>query len=287
MCITLADAWSASYSSFFSKNANHKTEMGFWNNHINPFFGNSISLEEITTLNLLEFRAKVESKNLSPQTVHHCLSLVRRIFTKSQILGLYDQPTPKFIMPQLKNGRVRYLSNEECISLFNILESRSCLWLNISKFALYTGMRAAEIFHLKCENINFQMGGFHILDTKSFNRFVPFNATSQKIATEFYTKPNAYLFPSSSASGKPFSEVSKIFRKSVEKTELNSGITDRRQKVVFHTLRHTFASRLVQKGKTLEVVSKLLGHSSLQMTMRYAHLSKDLFVDAMQSLDNN
>jgi len=56
---------------------------------------------------------------------------------------------------------------------------------------------------------------------------------------------------------------------------LNDGITDRRQKLVFHSLRHTFASWLVQMGKPLYTVSQLLGHSDLKMTMRYAHLAPD------------
>lgn len=281
MLITLTDAWDASYSAFFSKTTNSQTEKGFWSNHVQPFFLDSL-LEEITTAKILKFRTELENKNLSPQTVRHCLSLIRRIYTKSQLLGLYDGPVPKFVMPKLNNARVRYLSANECNTLFSTLASRSHLWLSISKFSLFTGMRAGEIFRLKCSNVDFQMGGFHVLDTKSFNRFVPFNITSRKIAEEFYTRPDEYLF---SNNNKPFSEVSKIFRSSVDKSGLNSGITDRRQKVVFHTLRHTFASRLVQNGKTLEVVSKLLGHSSLQMTMRYAHLSRNQLIDAVQSLD--
>ena len=78
----------------------------------------------------------------------------------------------------------------------------------------------------------------------------------------------------------------KTFSRIVEKSGLNDGVTDRIHKVVFHTLRHTFASWLIQKGVTLEVVSKLLGHSSLQMTMRYAHLDPvNQSVQAVKSIE--
>ena len=56
---------------------------------------------------------------------------------------------------------------------------------------------------------------------------------------------------------------------------LNKDISDGRQKVVFHTLRHTFASWLVQKGTPLYTVAELMGHTSLEMTQRYAHLAPD------------
>ena len=53
----------------------------------------------------------------------------------------------------------------------------------------------------------------------------------------------------------------------------NDNVTDRRHKIVFHSLRHTFASWLVQQDIHLSVISRLLGHSDIQLTMRYAHLS--------------
>jgi integrase family protein len=70
----------------------------------------------------------------------------------------------------------------------------------------------------------------------------------------------------------------------VEKLGLNAGVNDPRQKVVFHTLRHTFASWLVQKGVPLHTVAELMGHRSIAMTQRYAHLSPESLRNAVNLL---
>jgi site-specific recombinase XerD len=62
-------------------------------------------------------------------------------------------------------------------------------------------------------------------------------------------------------------------------------VTDRRQKVVFHTLRHTFASWLVQMGRPLYTVSKLLGHRNIRWTERYAHLDPEVQREATLGLE--
>lgn len=67
---------------------------------------------------------------------------------------------------------------------------------------------------------------------------------------------------------------------------LNRGIKDRRERVCFHTLRHTFASWLVQKGYPLAMVGNLLGHKDIKMTMRYAHLAPNQARLAVSSLPN-
>lgn len=65
----------------------------------------------------------------------------------------------------------------------------------------------------------------------------------------------------------------RIFNRVIEKSGLNNGIKDSRQKIVFHTLRHTFASWMIQNGMPSPLISQLLGHSSINVTMRYAHLA--------------
>lgn len=64
-------------------------------------------------------------------------------------------------------------------------------------------------------------------------------------------------------------------------------IDDARQRVVFHTLRHTFASWLVQKGTPLYTVAELMGHTTLTMTRRYAHLAPDTVRKAALSLEGS
>ena len=79
--------------------------------------------------------------------------------------------------------------------------------------------------------------------------------------------------------------ISKVFDRTVAELGLNKGITDRRQKLVFHSLRHTAASWLVQRGVDLLTVAAILGHKSIKMCERYSHLSPDGIKRAMRRLD--
>jgi site-specific recombinase XerD len=82
-------------------------------------------------------------------------------------------------------------------------------------------------------------------------------------------------------------EVSNTFAKIVEELGFNKKVSDDRQKVVFHTLRHTYASRLVMSGVDLYTVQKLMGHSTISMTERYSHLAPDHLKKAVKMLVAN
>lgn len=87
--------------------------------------------------------------------------------------------------------------------------------------------------------------------------------------------------------GNQFKETPKTFKEIVDQTGLNNNINDRRQKVVFHTLRHTYASWMVQNGIDLYTVKELMGHSTLAMTERYAHLAKENLKNAVKMFEDS
>jgi site-specific recombinase XerD len=76
------------------------------------------------------------------------------------------------------------------------------------------------------------------------------------------------------------------YQRVVQRLGFNLGIDDVTQKVVFHTLRHTYASWLVMGGVDLYTIQKLMGHKSHQMTQRYAHLAPEHLEKAVNSLEN-
>lgn len=151
-------------------------------------------------------------------------------------------------------------------------------WHDIVVFALNTGLRKGEIFNLNFSNINMNERIIFIIDSKSNkNRIIPMNDPVYDILCKKINKSNINenIF---------YGKNKRSFINAVNKAGLNNGITDRRQKVVFHTLRHTFASWLVQDGVPLAVVSKLLGHSTINLTMRYTHLAPTQYRQAVNLL---
>jgi integrase len=86
--------------------------------------------------------------------------------------------------------------------------------------------------------------------------------------------------------GKHLSEVSRTFDRCVDELKLNEGIENRRQKLTFHNLRHTFASWLLDKNVKLFTVGKLLGHTTMRMTERYSHLKDGEMKKVVEKINN-
>ncbi|MBW2185882.1 MAG: tyrosine-type recombinase/integrase [Deltaproteobacteria bacterium] len=124
------------------------------------------------------------------------------------------------------------------------------------------------------------------MDTKAGdNRTI--HTTTQRVMKMLdrrkHESDSPYVFPA--RDGGKQKQVNVVFLRTVRDLGLNDGIDDDRKKVCFHTMRHTFASRLAMAGVPLYTIKTAMGHHSIIMTERYAHLMPDTLREAMAVLE--
>ncbi len=281
MC-KLYEAWEVYLDSKDLKPSTIRNDKNRYHCHLAPYWGEK-DLEDVKTLDIIKYKKHLSDNDLAPQSVKHCLTLLRSIMKRAILLELYHAPLPTFEMPKFDNRRRRYLSEDEATIMLSLLYQKSELWHDITLVALHTGMRASEILSIRDTSINFALHELTLFDTKNgMSRVIPLNQTAFEILVKYSEQKLPYFFSKNKITG-----VSQIYRDTVKKTNLNDNVVDGRDKVVFHTLRHTFASWLVQREIALPIVSNLLGHKSLSMTMRYAHLAPKQGRHAVNLLPNN
>jgi integrase len=126
-------------------------------------------------------------------------------------------------------------------------------------------MRKGEILRVKWTDIDFKNNVIYLLDTKNGDKkeVLINDMVKRALIQQPKYKDGPYAF--CNRDGRPFRDIRKSFIAALKK----SGIINFR----FHDLRHTFASQLVMSGVDLNTVRELMGHKSIRMTLRYAHLS--------------
>ena len=234
-------------------------------------------LNNISSFRLEKFKSELVKKDLAPATVAHCLKLFRQIYNKALVWGLHkgDNPIKGVKMPTIQNQRERFLSYDEAKTLLEALSERSQTLHDMATISLQCGLRAGEIFSLKGSHIDPENGIITITDPKNKTARKAFMTNAVKdILEKRMGEKEGYIFPDKRHGGK-ITGVSKAFSLVVDSIGFNKGIEDARQKVTFHTLRHTFASWLALQGESLMTIRELLGHKSFAMTQRYAHLMPD------------
>lgn len=268
--ITISEIWNTYLSTKTFKPESIKKDIQRYQRHIYPYWCDKDFLT-LSVKDIILYRQYLSNFNLSPQSIKHCLSLLRRALNRAVQLEVLPIQVPHFEMPITNNARIRFLTLKEANLLLSILYEKSELWHDITLFALNTGLRASEIFSLQPISINEALQSIVLFETKNnLTRIVPLNNIANSIVKKYLAMNMQFIF-----SDYKIKQVSKIFRDCVKISNLNKNITDPRNKVVFHTLRHTFASWLVQQGIPIPVVGSLLGHKDLKMTMRYSHLAPD------------
>jgi integrase len=263
----------------------NKTRGGYddknrYENHLAGRFDDK-RLNEISPLDLERMKSELTKEGKAPATVAHCLKLFRQIFNKAVSWGLHtgENPIKAVKMPMVRNQRERFLSHEEARLLLDELKKVSETTHDITLLSLYCGLRAGEIFNLKGNDIDFTNGIITIMDPKNNpTRKSYMNDTVREMLLRRKPEhPTLNIFTKKyhrKETEDKMDEVSQTFSKVADKL-FNQGVEDRRQRLTFHSCRHTFASWLALNGESLLTIKELLGHKTLTMVQRYAHLTPD------------
>lgn len=287
--ITLAHVWEK-YATVAKANKVPRTirnEEQCFRLWIAPAIG-SKPLKEIAPIHLERIKKAMADAGRAAQSIKHVLALIRQIFNFAKTHGLFagENVAGKVKMPTADARRVRFLTVEEADVLLDSLKDRSRDTHDMALLSLNAGLRAGEVFSLTWPDVDFGNNVLTLRDTKSGKmRQVPMTSDVVDMLKDRKSEANGNSLVFPSETGGRVVQVSETFNRVVKELGLNDGIADSRQKVVFHTLRHTCASWLVQNGVPLITVGRLLGHSTTAMTERYSHLAPDHFKQAVNTLE--
>lgn len=287
---TFDEFWTEFYAPSASGTKKAKTwqdEQGHYENWIKPIIGDT-PIREVSAFALERIRKQLVTKKRTIRTQQAIFATCRQVFNLAIRLQMIDSsPVRQIRLPRSDNRRQRHLSLQEASDLLALVQTPSPQLHDICLLSLHTGLRAGEIFSLRWEDIHWENETILVRDPKSGrNRYAYLtSATKAMLETRRSAATCDLIFHQ--ADGSPLKEVSRTFERIVDKLGWNKGQADPRLKVVFHTLRHTFASWLVQQGTPLYTVAKLMGHSTLAMTERYAHLAPEGLRTAVRDLENH
>ena len=234
------------------------------------FFGPHVEIKQIQQTDLDDLIDHCLSIGNSPATINRKLS----VFSKIQQFAFDRGYTDKLLKMEYQkeaSGRIRFLTSEEESKMFHGLVQAEQPHIGYFIFVMIdTGMRPSEIRSLKPQDI--KDGWITVSESK--------NSTARRIPM---TSRVRRLLESSLL--KNITEVSQyLLNYYWNFVKHCNGWTDDTE-LVPYACRHTFASRLIQKGADITTIMKLMGHKNIQMTMRYAHLAPGNLEDTVKLLE--
>jgi len=249
-----------------------KTQLLWWKNNIGDY-----ALSDVTSALIAHYRDKLakeeisKGKKRSPSTINRYLAVLSHLFTIAikEWAWVEENPLRKVSKMKEPRGRVRFLSDDEREKLLQAAKESSNPYLYlIIVLCLSTGARKMEILSLCWSNVDFSRNVIVLHDTKNKERRVlPMAGLALELMKQHAKVrrlDSQYVFPSHDGK-KPIN-----IGTSWKRLQKQTGIEDFR----FHDLRHSAASYLAMNGASLAEIAEVLGHKTLQMVKRYAHLSE-------------
>jgi integrase len=247
-------------------------------------FGEETPLAEITASRISAYKAKrlaavrkigegeaAVERRLTAAAVNRPLALLRHLLRLAHEEWETIDNVPRIRLEKEPQGRLRWLTQQEITRLLDACTKSKNKELRPAVIvALNTGLRRGELLGLTWERVDLSRGVIRLELTKSGRRReVPMNDDSYRALVGLGPKGDGRVFKTH--------YIQTAYNNAVEAAELDD--------VNFLTLRHTFASWAVMRGVTLKELQELLGHASLTMTMRYAHLAPEHLRTAVSRLE--
>ena len=238
-------------------------------------FGN-VELMSIDTQSLEGYKSSRVNKGLKPNSTNREIIIIKYMLRKAKEWG-YIKHIPNIRQLKVPKRPPKYLSVNEIDNLIN----HSSIWLKPIIIVLRnTGMRIGELLNIRFNDIDLSKGVITIVSPKTNNyRLIPINSELAPLLswlTDNYIAPKKmkiykreaehreYLF--CHADGSRIKSIKTSFNNACKRAGINATV---------HMLRHSFASHLLMNGVDLVSIKELLGHSSINTTMTYSHLSKE------------
>lgn len=249
-------------------------------NHLLPVFGKR-HMDEIGRHEIIEMHHGRREEGGAAASANRLVIMMRYIYNlaiKWGIPGVKANPAAGVRLLEENNKRERFLSTTEVQALYDqLLRSDNRMLQYIIPMLIYTGARRREVLTARWEDINLTTMSWRIPISKSGKaRHVPLSGAVVELLQRVRRIPECpYVFPNPNTH-KPY--VSIFY--SWDTARKNAGIPD----VRIHDLRHSFASFLINAGRSLYEVQRILGHSQIVTTQRYAHLSSETLLEAVNEV---
>jgi integrase len=246
-------------------------------NHILPALGRK-HLDEITSDDVIRLMHKGIQDGAAPATVNRWIVILRYMYNlvihRWKLPGVEVDPTAGIGLLKENNCVERYVTEEEMARLYEaVTASASPMLKYIVAFLILTGARRGEVLHATWADIDLARGDWRISKTKAGEaRHIPLNEGAIKVLEAVRGLSRSEYIFGNPKTGKPYVHIWQAWNTARKK----AGLED----VRMHDLRHTFASLLINTGRSLYEVQKLLGHTQIQTTQRYAHLARTTLIEA-------
>ncbi|MEW6008703.1 MAG: tyrosine recombinase XerC [Candidatus Omnitrophota bacterium] len=232
-------------------------------------------MESIDYLVLRRYLAHLKARNLSKRSINRKLSSLRAFFKFLFKEGLIKtNPAALLSSPKLDKHLPLFMTEDETVKLLEAADGHD--WLSLRDRAILetlysTGMRISELLGLNLDDIDFISGVVKVRGKGKKERLIPIGNSAINSIRRYLDNrldKSQTIFLNKNKTRLTTRGARLILNKYIKKASLKQGISP-------HTLRHSFATHLLNRGADLRSVQELLGHSNLSTTQVYTHLTTE------------